>query len=1229
MPINRNILKSYAPQARRGFIQAVTDRASVLGLSEKKIEPVEVKGDVAMIAGRPFPKNVADRRKKLEARINFKGFTQVMEEVAYTWFNRFTALRYMELHDYLGHGYRVLSNPSGSDIPEFLEKATSVDLPGLDKIKVAELRLAGDKDAELYRMLLVKQCNALHRVMPALFEAVNDATELLLPENLLQTNSPIRKLVNDISEENWSEIEIVGWLYQFYISEKKDQVIGKVVKSEDIPAATQLFTPNWIVKYMVQNTLGRKWLMTYPASSIKGKMEFYIEPAEQEAEVQAKLDAITPRELNPEELTFMDPACGSGHILAEAYDLFKEIYLERGYRTRDIPRLILEKNLYGLDIDDRAAQLARFTVLMKARADDRRILDPENPARLNIMAIQESKGLDVDEAARVLLRERVKEIGGKGAQQLSLVQPKMSQASLSTSEKPDVTKEELYSLLHLFEDGKTFGSLLTVHDRLKDALPRLEKLVAKALTASDMESRSWAEALVPLVTQAKLIARQYGYVVTNPPYMGGKGLNPALKSFLKDNYADVKSDLFSAFVLRNFEMSEDHAQLGFMSPFVWMFISSYEKLRDYLIDERTITSLIQLEYSGFDGATVPICTYTLANSHLPNLKGSYVRLSDFRGADNQAPKTLEAIQNKDCGWYYTASASDFKKIPGSPIAYWAENDIVKLFVENAPMGDVVGLKSGMSTTNNDKFLRLWHEIDRSKSQFNSSSAEDAIRSNKKWFPYIKGGSFRKWYGNYDYVVNWKNNGEDIKHHVVNNPSDPNTTHWSRRIFNYEYFFKPLIAWTRISSGDFSMRIYGAGSIFSDASNGGFSEDQDSLKNAISFLNSDIAQEILKFISPTLNYYSGDISKLPYRRLSTTDHVDSLVEISKQDWESHEFSWGFENNAILEKAEPRDSLCESFHKLKEYQDVLTSEMLQLENYNNELVRKSYGVNNITLGDYPLNRVTLSCNPYYRYGLGKTEQEYESLLRTDTIKELLSYAIGCMMGRYSLNKPGLIYAHSGNEGFDPSHYTTFPADEDGIVPVMDDDWFEDDATRRFQEFLNVVWSPETLDENLKFVADSLDPKRGETSIQTIQRFISTKFFKDHHLKVYKKRPIYWLFSSGKHRAFECLVYLHRYNESTLSRMRAMYVTPLQGKYNARIEYLDKEKDAAGSTSARSKLQKELDTMCKKQQELREFDELLRHYADQRLSLDLDDGVKVNYGKFGKLLAEVKDVTGEKPE
>ena len=1223
MPINRNILKSYAPAARLEFIQAVTDRASVLGLSPKKIEPVEVKGDVAIIAGRPFPKDVAERRRKLEDRIKLQGFQQVMEAVAYTWFNRFCALRYMEVHDYLGHGYRVLSNPGGSDIPEILEKATSVDLPGLDKDKVAELRLAGDKDAELYNMLLVKQCNALHRVMPTLFEAVNDATELLLPENLLQTNSPIRKLVNDIPEENWSEIEIVGWLYQFYISEKKDQVIGKVVKSEDIPAATQLFTPNWIVKYMVQNTVGRKWLMTYPASSLKGKMEFYIEPADQEAEVQAKLDAITPKELNPEELTFMDPACGSGHILAEAYDLFKEIYLERGYRTRDIPRLILEKNLYGLDIDDRAAQLARFTVLMKARADDRRILDPENPAKLNIMAIQESKGLDVDEAARVLLRERVKEIGGKGAQQLSLMQPKVSQASLSTSDKPDVTKEELYSLLHLFEDGKTFGSLLTVHDRLKDALPRLEKLVAKALTASDMESRRWGESLLPWVNQTKLLAAQYDYVVANPPYMGSKGLNPKLKAYAKDEYPDSKPDLFAMFIERNLELAKQDGLTALITMQSWMFLSSFEGLRTKILSEDTILSMPHLGARAFDsisGEVVQTTTFVLLKEHFENYKGTYLRLVEGK---SEAEKVEMFVSGND---RHTASASDFKKIPGSPIAYWVSDDIIKCFEFSNSFEEEAPTRKGMVTARNEIYVRLWHEVAASKSGLDKYlNRSDANTSGKKWFSYLKGGGFRKWYGNKVNVVNWENDGNLLQ--KAKHPKENRV--WATN-FNLEYIFKPNVNWGAVTSSSFSARISYGGELFDAGGSACFPETV-SQEFVLAYLNSQVAQLMLKTLNPTLNFQAGNIANLPLTTNVNIRTIESYtskaIEISRLDWDFFECSWDFSGPMLL--ANEKDFLEDSIDYVLSFWKEKSLELQQTESQINKIFAKELCVENDVVVDVLLSEISLNCNPVYRYGEGKTDEEYKQLFRVDCIEELISYAIGCMMGRYSLDEPGLIYAHSGNEGFDPSRYTTFPADDDGIVPMMDDDWFEDDATNRFEEFLKVAWSPETLDENLKFVADSLSPKRGEALIDTIRRFISQKFFKDHHLKVYKKRPIYWLFSSGKHKAFECLVYLHRYNENTLARMRAMYVTPLQGKYNARIEYLEKELPAASSTSAAKKLQKELDTMRKKQQELREFDELLRHYADQRISLDLDDGVKVNYGKFGKLLAEVKAVTGEKAE
>lgn len=1226
MSINHSILKSYAPKARREFIQAVTDRASVLGLSANKIEPVEVTGDFAIIAGRPFPKSVAERRKKLEERIKIKGFQEVMETVAYTWFNRFCALRYMELHDYLGHGFRVLSNPSGSDIPEILEKATSVELPGLDKDKVAELRLAGDKDAELYRLLLVTQCNALHRAMPMLFEAVQGSSELLLPDNLLQTNSPIHKLVNDIPEENWSEIEIVGWLYQFYISEKKDQVIGKVVKSEDIPAATQLFTPNWIVKYMVQNTVGRKWLMTYPASGIKGKMEFYIEPAEQEDDVQAKLDVITPNELNPEELTFMDPACGSGHILAEAYDLFKEIYLERGYRTRDIPRLILEKNLYGLDIDDRAAQLARFTVLMKARADDRRILDPENPAKLNIMAIQESKSLDVDEVANVLIRERVKQVGSKGvAKQLSLMQPTTVQASLSETEKPDVTKEELYSLLHLFEDGKTFGSLLTVHNRLKDALPRLEKLVAKALTASDMESRRWAESLLPLVKQTKLLAAQYDYVVANPPYMGSKGLNPKLKAYAKDEYPDSKPDLFSMFIEKNLELARKDGLTALVTMQSWMFLSSFESLRTKILSENTILSMPHLGARGFDsisGEVVQTTSFVLLKEHFENYKGTYLRLVEGK---SEAEKVEMFASGND---RHTASASDFKKIPGSPIAYWATQAQRKAFENGLSLVEIASPRQGIATANNDLFLRRWSEVSFDKISKGLVSANHALEVGAKWLPYNKGGEFRRWFGNVDYVINWEEDGKEIKNFCDENGKQRSA------IRNPSFFFLESVTWTDISSSSFGARYSDKGFLFDGSSHSVFPSESDIYLIA-ALLCSNLAFEFLKIINPTMHFQVGNVGTIPILlnalepvRTEIESNSREAIAISRSDWKSREMSWDFANPPVFDaKVTPRN-LKESYDGLIRSNEAKTKRLQVIEESNNKLFFEAY---ELEVDDHsvPIEEITLFANSAYRYGAGKTTEEYESLQRTDTVQEILSYAIGCMMGRYSLDESGLIYAHSGNEGFDPSRYTTFPADEDGIVPVMDDDWFDDDATNRFEEFLKVAWSPETLDENLKFVADSLSPKRGETPIDTIRRFISQKFFKDHHLKVYKKRPIYWLFSSGKQRAFECLVYLHRYNENTLARMRAMYVTSLQGKYNARIDYLDKEKDNASSTSAAKKLQKELDTMRKKQHELREFDELLRHYADQRISLDLDDGVKVNYGKFGKLLAEVKAVTGKKPE
>ncbi|MEI6656810.1 MAG: BREX-1 system adenine-specific DNA-methyltransferase PglX, partial [Verrucomicrobiota bacterium] len=583
--MNRTALKSYAPKARLDFIRAVTDRAAFVGLTPDRAEPMEQKGDVVIIGGQPFPRRVAEQRKKLQDRISQHGFAQVMEAMAYTWFNRFVALRYMELHGYLEHGYRVLSHPEGKPTPEILEHAEHVTLPGLDAQQVINLKLDGSQDAELYRLLLVAQCNGLHEAMPFLFEKIADETELLLPDNLLHSDSLIRKLVTELDEADWQQVEIIGWLYQFYISDKKNEVIGKVVKSEDIPAATQLFTPNWIVKYLVQNTLGRQWLATYPDSPLRQQMEYYIAPAAQTDDVQAQLAAITPKSLDPETLTLLDPASGSGHILVEAYDLFKAIYQERGYRSKDIPRLILEKNLFGLEIDDRAAQLAAFALLMKARADDRRIFaDHVQP---NVIAIQESKGLEnllrPDPAAAKGVRELPfadSDLFPQTEKQLTLTKP--------NQESPLAAVEPcLRELIKLFEHGKTFGSLIRVPPDLAAQLPSARQSIEAMIAKGQLWEHRSATLLLPLVKQAEMLATQHDAVVANPPYIGSKYHIPILKKFLHDNYDGYEKDVFSAFIDRNFTFSKQHGRLGLMSPFVWMFISSYEQLRGRLIDKET------------------------------------------------------------------------------------------------------------------------------------------------------------------------------------------------------------------------------------------------------------------------------------------------------------------------------------------------------------------------------------------------------------------------------------------------------------------------------------------------------------------------------------------------------------------------------------------------------------------------------------------------------------------
>jgi len=1209
--MNKSKLKTYAPQARKDFIAAVTARANLLGLSDSggKLEVAigERKGDIAIIAGMEWSAKVYELRERLVQRMKIDGFSHTVEAVAYTWFNRFAALRYMEIHDYLDHGYRALSNREGG-MPEILNHATELDLPGLNKDRAVEFKLAGDKDGELYKMLLVAQCNALSRSMPFLFEHIDDETELLLPDNLLRTDSVIAKLVASIPEEDWQEVEIIGWLYQFYISEKKDEVIGKVVKSEDIPAATQLFTPNWIVKYLVQNSVGRLWLMANPASTLKSQWAYYIEPAEQTPEVQAQLDALIQTRmdedggsLNPETITMLDPACGSGHILVEAYEVLKGIYLERGYRLRDIPRLILEKNLYGLDIDDRAAQLAGFALLMKARADDRRLLD--NPPKLNVLALQESMGLDADAIVQALfpspVRTRTSGFGDDdlfpGSRPQMSFDESMALKSNNNVRAEPVEAQSIRLLIDTFAHAKTFGSLIQIPQALNVKLATMTESLQQAIKSGDLYAESAAQQLLPLVEQARVLGMQFDAVVANPPYMGGNYMTPLLKEIGATAFEIGKADLFSMFMVRMMESVINGGYISLMTPFTWMNLSSYEGLRLKILETFSLQSLIQPEYhSFFESAYVPICTFSIQKSSLA-WNATFIDLSPFYGEDKQSPNAILAIRDKDCSWRFERNTADFLNVPGNIIAYSLGDRALKCFDTFPALADVAALKQGLITGDNNRFLRFWHEV----SIGNSSIFKN--KSQAKWFPYQKGGAFRKWYGNNEYFVNWESDGAEIRN-FFNDKGRLRS-----RPQNIQYFFRQGLTWTSLTISALSMRHVEEGFIFDAKGPMCFPNSAADHYEILGYTNSRVIDIFLKELAPTMDYSQGPVGSVPFTRpnAAVKKIVEELVDISKLDWDAYEISWGFKDNSLV--YEPEKILKDSWLKWEASTQAKINHVQQLETENNRLFIEAYGLQDELSPEVPEDKITLA----------RADREKDC-------QRLISYAIGCMMGRYSLDEPGLIYAHAGNIGFDATRYQTFPADADGIVPLTDEFWFEDDAANRIREFLLAVWGAETLNENMAWLAESLGMKGNETPEETIRRYLASSFFKNH-LQTYKKRPIYWLFSSGKQGAFQALVYLHRYHEGTLARMRAEYVVPLTSKIQSRIEMLTKDAEVATVTSARNKINKEIEVLRKKHVELLAYDEKLRHYADMRIQLDLDDGVKVNYGKLGDLLAEVKAVTG----
>ena len=855
--------------------------------------------------------------------------------------------------------------------------------------------------------------------------------------------------------------------------------------------------------------------------------------------------------------------------------------------------MILEKNLFGLDIDGRAAQLTGFALMMKGRADDRRLF--ERGVKLNLIALVDSNGFDAERLAQSM---------------------KLADYGLAVSDLPELKR--------LFEHASTFGSLIQVPEELAAKLPALKQL--SEATSQDLFVSDDLRRLGPLVQQAELLSAKYDAVVANPPYMGSKGMNALVKKFAKDHFPDAKNDLFACFIERGYTLAKDAGHNAMVTMQSWMFLSSFEKIRERMLRKKTIKTMAHLgarAFGSISGEVVQTTACVLQNRSPQGYKPVFFRLLD--GGETEKQTALANGKKR----FDTTAQDEFKKIPGSPVAYWVSERMRQVFEEGTRLGKLVDAKQGLATADNDQFLRRWHEVDHGKCSYGSESRDAAAQSGKKWFPYNKGGEFRKWYGNQDYLVNWENDGRAIRAFGTENGGRARS-----RAQNTEFYFQESLTWSDVTSGPPSFRLNDRGSIHDVKGMSAFSFRGVERLLLAGYCNTLIVRAIARATNPTLSFQIGNFVNIPFIEgvgedfsRAVTKNVDWLVRSTIIDWNAYERSWDFKSLPVLtSSSQPTPTLESSYTAWATLNRETIAEMKRLEDENNHLFIDAYGLQDELTPNVPIEEITLTVNPAYRYGGNLTEKEQWARFRPDTMKELISYAIGCMMGRYSLDVPGLIYAHRGNVDFDPSRYTRFPADPDGIVPLTDDEWFDDDAAHRCTEFISAAWDKGHLEDNLTFLTDNVQRGKNESSRETLRRYLCDSFFKDH-LQTYKKRPIYWLFSSGKNKAFQCLVYLHRYNEGTLARMRTEYVIPLQGMMASRVRQLERDIAAAASTAHRNRLEKDWATLVKQQSELREFDEKLRHYADQRIGLDLDDGVKVNYGKFGDLLAEVKAVAGAK--
>ena len=1177
--MNKNAIKKYAIWARRELIDRVSKKAMRCGISpDGAADP-----DAFSVDGRLLSDTEQRQRRALIARVAAHGYAQTMEEAAYTWFNRLTALRFMEVNGYLPSHVRVFTDDTGAFRPQILTEAIHLELPGLDMERVYALKEANDEEA-LYRCLLIVQCNALNDILPGMFQRLGDVTELLLPDNLLREGSVIERLVRQgdaasIPEEDWrDQVQIIGWLYQYYNTEPKENVFANLKKNikvtkETLPAATQLFTPDWIVRYMVENSLGRLWLEGHPNDALQRAWKYYLPEAEQETSVQQQRAAIRNEyaAIRPEDIRCIDPCMGSGHILCYMFDLLMQIYEDYGYTAREAAASIVEHNLYGLDIDDRAAQLAYFAVMMKARQYDRRFFS--RGIQPHVMAIEESNGL----------RTWTEAAGD------SLV------AGQLTFEDDFIRMAD--TLIETFQDAKEYGSILTVRADHYDALA---DFIEKARQeAGNLLFRAWidevAQRILPLIQQATWLAAKYDIVVTNPPYMGGSNMSAKLSAFVKKHYPDTKSDLSTIFMEKTLAMCQDSGYMSMINIPVWMFLSSYEKLRLSILKHNTYSSMLHLG-RGIFGSDFGTTAFVIAKRRIENYRGSYRRLFEKQVA-------VDSIEEKEQKFFsgkgaFVGVQENFAKIPGSPVAYWVSDKVIAAFSQGVRLGDLIPVKKGMDTGNNDKFLRQWFEV---------AISDILLADNNvfRWVPYDKGGNYRRWYGNNEYVVDWENDGEELKKSTAN-------------LRSRNLYFRQSITWNALSASNTCFRFSKEKSIFDSAGSSMFPEGSE-IYRYLGLMNTNIIQRLLNIINPTLNYGAGTIAEIPI--LECDNSALQIVQISKEnialskaDWDSFETSWDFGRHPLL--AHPAPTLAAAYEQYRAEANARFDQLKANEEELNRIFIDTYGLTDeltpvVEERDVTVRRIfdTKEDIPASMRG-----SNY-AITRADVVRSLISYAVGCMFGRYSLDTPGLAYAGGDWDG---GRYTTFLPDEDGIIPICDNEYFDDDIVERFAAFLTAALGAETLEENLQFVADALGT--GGSPREVIRSYFLTTFYADH-VKTYQKRPIYWLFDSGKKNGFKCLVYMHRYDPNTLARIRTDYVHEQQSRYRTAISNLEEARDHAATAADRVSAGKKLASVIDREKELLAYEEKIHHLADQRLTIDLDDGVKHNYAIFQDVLAKIK--------